>query len=92
VPHLETCVECEATEELVGYLARAGGAVCAACAPPETVSLSPEGFRGLHELLWRPLAEAHDLGLGDRAARDALAVVVATYEFHGGFRLRTLSA
>jgi hypothetical protein len=24
--------------------------------------------------------------------RDALAVVVASYEFHGGFRLRTLSA
>jgi len=25
-------------------------------------------------------------------ARDALAVVVASYEFHGGFRLRTLTA
>ena len=35
---------------------------------------------------------AHGLGLADRASRDALAVVVAAYEFHGGFRLRTLSA
>jgi hypothetical protein len=54
--------------------------------------LSPEGFRGIHALLWSPLAGAYALGLGERAVRDALAVVVASYEFHGGFRLRTLSA
>ena len=90
VPHLEGCVECGSTDELVGYLPRAGGAVCSACAPPETVMLSPEGFRGIHALLWSPLADVH--GLEDRASRDALAVVVASYEFHGGFRLRTLTA
>ena len=43
-------------------------------------------------LLWSPLADAHGLGLGERALRDTLAVVVASYEFHGGFRLRTLTA
>ena len=92
VPHLESCVECDSTNELVGYLARAGGAVCSACAPSETVFLSLEGFRGIHALLWSPLAQAHALGLGERAVRDTLAVVVASYEFHGGFRLRTLTA
>jgi DNA repair protein RecO (recombination protein O) len=92
VPHLESCVECGATEELVGYLPRAGGAVCSACAPTETVFLSPEGFRGIHALLWTPLADVHGLGLGERAVRDTLAVVIASYEFHGGFRLRTLTA
>jgi DNA repair protein RecO (recombination protein O) len=92
LPHLEACVECGAAEELVGYLPRAGGAVCAACAPPATVSLAPEGFRGVRSLVTSPLADAHDLGLGERAVRDALAVVVSSYEFHGGFRLRTLTA
>ena len=92
VPHLGSCVECGGTDDLVGYLPRAGGVVCAACAPSETVSLSPEGLRGVAALLWSPLADAHDLGLGERAARDTLALVVASYEFHGGFRLRTLSA
>jgi DNA repair protein RecO (recombination protein O) len=92
LPHLESCVECGEAGELVGYLPRAGGAVCAACAPPETVELSPEGFRGVRALVASPLAEAHRLGLGERAARDALAVVVTSYEFHGGFRLRTLTA
>jgi DNA repair protein RecO (recombination protein O) len=92
VPHLDACVECGHTGELVGYLPRAGGAVCAACAPTETVPLSPEGYRGIAALLRSPLAEAHGLGLGERAARDALAIVVAAYEFHGGFRLRTLTA
>jgi hypothetical protein len=56
------------------------------------VQLSPEGFRAVAVLLGSPLAEAHRLGLGERAVRDALAVVVASYEFHGGFRLRTLTA
>jgi hypothetical protein len=46
----------------------------------------------MRALLWSPLADAHGLGLGERASRDALSVVVASYEFHGGFRLRTLSA
>jgi len=92
LPHLEGCVECGATEELVGYLPSAGGAVCSACAPDATVPLSPEGFRGVRALLTSPLADAHALALGDRAAREALAVVVTSYEFHGGFRLRTLSA
>ena len=92
VPHLEACVECGGTDELVGYLPRGGGAVCLACAPSETVLLSPEGFRGILALLRTPLAKAHGLGLGERAVRDVLAVVVASYEFHGGFRLRTLTA
>jgi DNA repair protein RecO (recombination protein O) len=92
VPHLESCVECSGTDGLVGYLPRAGGAVCSACAPNETVMVAPEGFRGILALLWTPLAETHGLGLGERAVRDVLAVVVGSYEFHGGFRLRTLTA
>jgi DNA repair protein RecO (recombination protein O) len=92
VPHLGACVECGGVEGLVGYLPRAGGAVCSICAPTETVVLAPEGFRGVDALLRSPLADAREVGLGERAARDALAVVVAAYEFHGGFRLRTLTA
>ena len=92
VPHLESCVECGGVDGLVGYLASAGGAVCSPCAPDETVFLSPEGFRAMQALIWSPLSDAHGLGLGERALRDTLAVVVASYEFHGGFRLRTLTA
>lgn len=91
-PQLESCVECGVTEGLIGFLPSAGGAVCALCAPSETVELTPEGFRGVRALVSSPLADAHGLGLGERAVRDALAIVVTSYEFHGGFRLRTLSA
>jgi DNA repair protein RecO (recombination protein O) len=91
VPHLESCVECGGVDELVGYLPSAGGAVCSPCAPDATVFLAPEGFRALHALLWSPLVDAVGLGLSERALRDTLAVVVASYEFHGGFRLRTLT-
>jgi DNA repair protein RecO (recombination protein O) len=92
LPHLEACVECGATEELMGYLPSAGGAVCAACAPSETVELTPGGFGAVRALLMSPLADAQQLALGERATRGALAVIVTSYEFHGGFRLRTLSA
>ena len=54
--------------------------------------LSPEGAVGLEELLRKPLAESEQLQLSPRGARETLAAVTACYEYHGGFRLRTLSA
>jgi DNA repair protein RecO (recombination protein O) len=91
LPHLTSCAECGAQEQLVGYSAKAGGAVCQGCANG-ALRLSPAGLQGIEELLRRPLAEATAAGLGERAARDALSVVTSSYEFHGGFRLKTLSA
>ena len=90
LPHLTSCAECGATEQaLVGYSARAGGAVCGACSEGALV-LSESGIAGAESLLIRPLAEAGDVGLADRSARDALAVITAAYEYFGNFRLRAL--
>jgi DNA repair protein RecO (recombination protein O) len=91
MPHLDSCVECGSAEGLVGYLPAGGGAVCRPCGPG-TVSLSPDGLRGIRALLTSPLAGAGDAGLSERGARETLSVVQASYEHHGGFRLRTLSA
>jgi DNA repair protein RecO (recombination protein O) len=90
LPHLTNCVEC-GEGGLVGFSARSGGAVCAVHATG-ALRLSAEGIAGVERLLSTPLAEAHDADLSDRARRDALAVVTSSYEEHGGFRLRTLSA
>jgi DNA repair protein RecO (recombination protein O) len=90
LPHLTTCVECGAGD-LVGFSSRAGGAVCRLHAQG-SFALSPEGFAGIELLLSTPLANAGSAGLADRARREALSVVTASYEEHGGFRLRTLSA
>ena len=94
LPHLTSCAECGAADAiLVGYSPRAGGAVCAACAARfEALALSSDGIRGIEALLASPLADAGSLGLGERATRDALKVIQASYEYHGGFRLKTLSA
>jgi len=99
LPHLTSCAECGAEDAtLVGYSPRAGGALCGGCANQEVSSgggalaLSGEGIRGIEALLASPLADAVGLGLAERASRDALRVVMASYEYHGGFRLRTLSA
>jgi DNA repair protein RecO (recombination protein O) len=89
LPHLATCAECGADPPLAGFSARAGGAVCAGCAEG-ALPLSRDGLGGLEGLLRRPLAEAGEAGIGGRGAREILAVVTASYEFHGGFRLRTL--
>jgi DNA repair protein RecO (recombination protein O) len=94
LPHVSACAECGAEHEpLVGYATRAGGAVCARCAQStEALALAADGIAGIETLLARPLADAVDVGLSERALRDALRVVTASYEYHGGFRLRTLTS
>lgn len=91
LPQVGACVECGAQAGLVGFSARGGGAVCRAHARG-ALALSPEGLSGVGRLLSSPLAEAAAAGLGARARRDALAIVTSSYEEHGGFRLRTLTA
>jgi DNA repair protein RecO (recombination protein O) len=90
LPHLTSCANCGGEEApLVGYSPAAGGAVCAACRA-DALALTPAGIVGIESLLARPLAEAGDAGVTDRAARDALAVITSAYEYFGNFRLRTL--
>jgi DNA repair protein RecO (recombination protein O) len=90
LPHLTSCANCGGEDvPLVGYSPAAGGAVCAACRS-DALALSPAGIAGIESLLARPLAEAGDAGITDRAARDALAVITSAYEYFGNFRLRTL--
>jgi DNA repair protein RecO (recombination protein O) len=92
LPHVTSCAECGADDvPLVGYSVQAGGAVCRADAR-DSFGVSPAGLAGIEALLSTPLAAARDAALTERAARDALRVVTASYEYHGGFRLRTLSA
>jgi DNA repair protein RecO (recombination protein O) len=91
LPHLTSCAECGSASSLVGYSPRAGGAVCASC-QADAIALSPAGLRGIETLLGTPLADAAGAGLSARAAHEALAVIASSYEYHGGFRLKTLSA
>jgi DNA repair protein RecO (recombination protein O) len=92
LPHLGSCAECGGDGPLAAYSPKAGGAVCRTCAGGGALALSHEGLAGMTALLRSPLAEAISLGLSDRAARDCLGVISSSYEYHGGFRLRTLSA
>ena len=90
LPHLTSCAECGAVDEpLIGYSPKAGGPVCRNCGQ-EALALSPAGIAGIESLLTHPLAEARELGLTERSARDALALITAAYEYFGNFRLRTL--
>ena len=91
LPHLTSCADCGTeSEPLVGYSAKAGGAVCGNCSAGGSLALSPAGIAGIEALLARPLAEARDAGLAERSTRDALTVITAAYEYFGNFRLRTL--
>jgi DNA repair protein RecO (recombination protein O) len=91
LPHLTSCVECGSPTTLVGFSARAGGAVCADHAPG-ALRLSPDGLGAIERMLSTPLADSVAASVSDRALRDALAVITTSYEEHGGFRLRTVSA
>jgi DNA repair protein RecO (recombination protein O) len=91
LPHVTSCAECGADDGLSGYSPRAGGAVCGNCASG-ALPLSRDGIVGIEGLLRRPLDEARDADLTPRGAREALGVITSSYEYHGGFRLRTLAS
>ena len=93
LPHLGSCAECGDDGPFTGFSARAGGVVCRSCADATgAIELSSGGAAGLEQLLRKPLADSGDVDLASRGARETLAAVTACYEYHGGFRLRTLSA
>jgi DNA repair protein RecO (recombination protein O) len=93
MPHLSSCAECGSEGPLTGYSPSAGGVVCRACAEAGgALSLSPAAIVAMETMVRRPLADADDAGLTERIGREVVAVLSASYEHHGGFRLRTLSA
>jgi DNA repair protein RecO (recombination protein O) len=93
LPHVTSCAECGAEEGLSVYSPKAGGAVCRACANGGGgLPLSADGLSAIDGLLRRPLDGARETGLTGRGAREALSVITSSYEYHGGFRLRTLKA
>jgi DNA repair protein RecO (recombination protein O) len=91
LPHLASCASCGSAGPLVAFSAAEGGAVCAEC-QSNAEPVSAGGFLAIAGMLERPLADADELPWSSGAARDTLRVVQSLYEYHGGFRLRTLSA
>jgi len=87
LPHLTSCAECGSDGPLIGYSPEAGGAVCENCGGG-SLPLSAEGIAGIEGLLGTPLADA---AISKGSAREALRVITSSYEYHGGFRLRTLA-
>jgi DNA repair protein RecO (recombination protein O) len=90
LPHLTACASCGADGPLAGYSPAAGGAVCQSCLGGEgTFALGPESLEAIEALLAQPLGGPELTG---RSSRDALRVLERSYEYHGGFQLRTLHA
>jgi DNA repair protein RecO (recombination protein O) len=91
LPHLASCAGCGVKDTLVAFSAAQGGGVCERC-QTGALPLSAAGLMALRGLLERPLAEARSAGVSEAAARETLRAIEALYEYHGGFRLRTLAA
>ena len=91
MPHLEAASSAGRTR---GSSAspRPRAARCALTAAAARSRSRRTGCAGSRRCVATPMSDAHDAGLTDRGAREALALVTASYEHHGGFRLRTLSA
>jgi DNA repair protein RecO (recombination protein O) len=90
LPHLTGCASCGEEKPLVGFSAQAGGGVCAGC-QSGALDVSPDGFEAVRGFLERSLAEASAASSSARGLRECLGVIEASYEHHGGFRLRTLA-
>jgi DNA repair protein RecO (recombination protein O) len=90
LPHLAGCASCGQERPLVGFSAQAGGGVCSECRGG-SMDISAEGFEAVRSFLEHPLVEAGALESSPRGLRECLSVIEASYEYHGGFRLRTLA-
>jgi DNA repair protein RecO (recombination protein O) len=90
LPHIASCAACGAEDPLVGFSAPAGGGVCSRCEAGAT-AVTADTFAGVRALLERPLVESGAVQLGARNARESLRMIESLYEYHGGFRLRTLA-
>jgi DNA repair protein RecO (recombination protein O) len=90
LPHLAGCAACGEEKPLVGFSAQAGGGVCAECSSGSLV-VSSEGFEAVRGFLERPLADASTPASTARGLRECLSMIESSYEYHGGFRLRTLA-
>ena len=90
LPHLAGCAACGEEKPLVGFWAQAGGGVCAECGS-DSLAVSAEGFEAVRGFLERPLAEAAASAMTARGLRECLSMIESSYEYHGGFRLRTLA-
>ena len=90
LPHLASCASCAEPGPLVGFSAAAGGGVCQNC-DEGALQISAAGFLGVEALLEHPLSAARAAGLTTAPARQTLRIIEAVYEYHGGFRLRTLA-
>jgi len=88
LPHLTGCASCGEERPLIGFSAKAGGGICAEC-QEGAIDISPEGFDAVRSFLEHPLAEA--AASSPRGLRECLSVIESSYEYHGGFRLRTLA-
>ena len=89
LPHLTSCANCGGWTSSSATRRRRAGR-CATRAARGRSRCRRPGRAGIELLLSTPLADAAAAGLTDRGEREALAVITASYEFHGGFRLRTL--
>jgi DNA repair protein RecO (recombination protein O) len=90
LPHLAGCAGCGGERPLIGFSAQAGGAVCAECGV-NALQVSPEGFEAIRGYVEHALAEAGEVQASVRARTECLRVIESSYEYHGGFRLRTLA-
>ena len=92
LPHLTSCVECGAADNLVGILAARRRCRLSGARGERRCGSRPKGSPASSAPVDAARRRDTGAGLSDRARRDALAVVTTSYEEHGGFRLRTVSA
>jgi DNA repair protein RecO (recombination protein O) len=90
LPHLAGCAACGEERPLVAFSPQAGGGVCAECSPG-ALAVSGEGFETVRRFLEHPLADAKAETSSLRGLRECLSMIESSYEYHGGFRLKTLA-
>ena len=91
-PELNVCVECGASlaesRGPVGFAARLGGGVCAACRAPEDPGLPFAVLAALDQGIRTPLLDRAELGLTPDGIRALDALIWRFFQFHIGLEPR----
>lgn len=87
LPQLGVCAVCGNANDLVGFSAQSGGAVCAEC-DRKSFAVSGESLSVMRLLLESPLADAAAVELSLPSCRQIRRAVGEICEFHLGIRLK----
>lgn len=87
LPHLLSCAHCGSADNLVGFSAAVGGALCSSCGK-DSFEVASESLEAMRHMLEEPLSAAAGLSVGEENLREVRRAIREICGYHLGVRLK----